>query len=310
MSPVEVFLAIVKILIVIGFLLSMAALASWADRRQSAMVQDRVGPNRAQVMLPSIAVRFILLVPPTLLGVVALLPVLPIFSAYNMTPQTGVEVLSITTQVAILMGWFTMLVLCGMARRNGPINALEAELAKLDPRSIFYAGVVVHAVGLGVTSLVPLSSSIVAARVSSTILAALFFATGLYTASRVPEGKIPVRLAGTLHAIADTMKMIWKEDFVPKNGDKILHALAPIFAMFPALVTFAVIPFGDTICFGGAQRFEMTWRDLGTVARAMPQNFVCQGHAVRLQVADLNVGILYLFAMGGTGIIEIGRAHV
>ena len=43
MTGVVVVLSIVKILIMVGFILQMAALATWADRRQGAMVQDRVG---------------------------------------------------------------------------------------------------------------------------------------------------------------------------------------------------------------------------------------------------------------------------
>ena len=40
---------ILKILVLFGFVMNMAAISVWADRRQSAMVQDRVGPNRAVV---------------------------------------------------------------------------------------------------------------------------------------------------------------------------------------------------------------------------------------------------------------------
>ncbi len=39
--------AVVKILIMIGFLLNVGGLLTWVDRRQSAMIQDRIGPNRA-----------------------------------------------------------------------------------------------------------------------------------------------------------------------------------------------------------------------------------------------------------------------
>ena len=45
---VEIVLSLVKILIVIGFCLNFSAIAVWADRRQSAMIQHRVGPNRAE----------------------------------------------------------------------------------------------------------------------------------------------------------------------------------------------------------------------------------------------------------------------
>ncbi len=77
-------------------------------------------------------------------------------------------------------------------------------------------------------------------------------------------------LAGLFHPIADTFKMILKEDFLPARGDKFLHHLAPFMAMFPALLVFIVIPFGPDI----------------TVF----------GRVIKLQVANLDVGILFLFA--------------
>lgn len=71
--------------------------------------------------------------------------------------------------------------------------------------------------------------------------------------------------------IADTIKFLTKEDFIPPRGDKFLHTLAPCLALFPALVTFAVIPFGDVLIVGERE--------------------------INLQVANLNIGILYIFAM-------------
>ena len=79
--------------------------------------------------------------------------------------------------------------------------------------------------------------------------------------------------------IADPLKFLTKEDFVPPAGDKFLHTLAPCMALFPALVTFAVIPFGDVLNVGGRE--------------------------INLQVANLNIGILYVFAMGSLGVYGI-----
>ena len=76
--------------------------------------------------------------------------------------------------------------------------------------------------------------------------------------------------------IADPIKFLTKEDFIPPAGDKFLHTLAPCMALFTALVTFAVIPFGDVLNIGG--------------------------RAINLQVAHLNIGILYVFAMGSLGV--------
>jgi NADH-quinone oxidoreductase subunit H len=79
--------------------------------------------------------------------------------------------------------------------------------------------------------------------------------------------------------IADPLKFLTKEDFIPPAGDKLLHTLAPCMAFFPALVTFAVIPFGDVLNIGD--------------------------RAINLQVAHLNIGILYVFAMGSLGVYGI-----
>jgi NADH-quinone oxidoreductase subunit H len=79
--------------------------------------------------------------------------------------------------------------------------------------------------------------------------------------------------------IADPLKFLTKEDFIPPFGDKFLHTLAPCMALFPALVTFAVIPFGDVL----------NWGD----------------RVINLQVASLNIGILYVFAMGSLGVYGI-----
>jgi NADH-quinone oxidoreductase subunit H len=76
--------------------------------------------------------------------------------------------------------------------------------------------------------------------------------------------------------IADPVKFLTKEDFVPPSGDKFLHTLAPCLALFPALVTFAVIPFGDVLIIGDRM--------------------------INLQVANVNIGILYVLAMGSLGV--------
>ena len=57
----------------------------------------------------------------------------------------------------------------------------------------------------------------------------------------------PIRLKGILHFVADALKMIFKEDFIPANVHKGLFALAPILAIAPVLIAFAIIPFGPTI---------------------------------------------------------------
>ncbi len=82
--------------------------------------------------------------------------------------------------------------------------------------------------------------------------------------------------------IADPVKMFTKEDFIPDGADKFLHTLAPFLALFPVMITFVVIPFGDTISIGG--------------------------HRIGLQAANLNAGALYLLATIGIGVYGVALA--
>lgn len=81
---------------------------------------------------------------------------------------------------------------------------------------------------------------------------------------------------GLLHGLADGAKMVLKEDFVPAGANRFLHTLAPYLALIPALVVLAVIPFGPPI--------EVL------------------GRKIPLQIAELDVGILFVFAIAGAGI--------
>ena len=56
-----------------------------------------------------------------------------------------------------------------------------------------------------------------------------------------------IKLLGLLHPLADALKFMWKEDFIPPKGDKLLHALAPIISVIPTIAAFAVIPRCETI---------------------------------------------------------------
>ena len=91
-----------------------------------------------------------------------------------------------------------------------------------------------------------------------------------------------VRALGLFHPLADTLKMLTKEDFRPARADRLLFELAPFVSVFFALVAFASIPFGDTL----------------QVA----------GRSVPLQAVTLNVGILYVFAMLSLGVYGVMMA--
>jgi NADH-quinone oxidoreductase subunit H len=79
------------------------------------------------------------------------------------------------------------------------------------------------------------------------------------------------RIIGLFHPVADAIKGFTKEDFIPARANKVLHTLAPVIALVPALTAFAVIPFGDTLTIGGS--------------------------TTPLVIADLNVGVLFVFAI-------------
>src|SRR5258708_12409080 len=51
MTGQQVVWTLIKILIMVGFVLNLAGILTWADRRQSAMIHDRIGPNRAVVKI-------------------------------------------------------------------------------------------------------------------------------------------------------------------------------------------------------------------------------------------------------------------
>ncbi len=87
-------------------------------------------------------------------------------------------------------------------------------------------------------------------------------------------GVMPFNLGFINTLIADPLKLLTKEDVVPAGADKFLHFLAPFLAVFPVLVTFAAVPFGDQLVIGDT--------------------------TINLQVADLDIGILYVLAMAGT----------
>ena len=84
---------------------------------------------------------------------------------------------------------------------------------------------------------------------------------------------------GLFHPIADVIKLLTKEDFIPERGDKFLHTLAPWLSVFFAIIAFAAIPIGPAV--------ELF------------------GRSISLQVANLNAGLLYVLALGSIGIYGV-----
>jgi len=103
-----------------------------------------------------------------------------------------------------------------------------------------------------------------------------------------------IRLIGLLHPLADALKFVWKEDFIPPKADKLLHSLAPIISLVPAISVFAVLPFG------GYLSLEHAF-DVVPVGKWASEAF---GPAmISMQVANINVGVLFVFAIAGTGVV-------
>ncbi len=118
------------------------------------------------------------------------------------------------------------------------------------------------------------------------------------------------RLAGLLHPAADGLKFFTKEDFMPPKADKLLFTLAPILAMGMVFTLVGTIPFGDSVCL---HEFRVQLPNIFQ-GPAVPRWGVCSADAkngyfpIDLQIAPLDVGILYVFAMSGQGIIAAAIA--
>jgi len=87
---------------------------------------------------------------------------------------------------------------------------------------------------------------------------------------------------GLFQMIADVVKLVMKEDIVPRAAHKAIHDMAPMISIAVALCTFAVIPFGNTI--------ELF------------------GYETKLLIADVNIGILFILAMTSMGVYGVSLA--
>ncbi|NOY88780.1 MAG: NADH-quinone oxidoreductase subunit NuoH [FCB group bacterium] len=84
---------------------------------------------------------------------------------------------------------------------------------------------------------------------------------------------------GLLQPMADAVKLIFKEDIVPDKVERYTYALAPVISFIPAMLIFAVIPFGkDTSVFG---------------------------YGIKMVLSDLNIAVLFIFAITSLGIYGI-----
>ncbi len=114
----------------------------------------------------------------------------------------------------------------------------------------------------------------------------LFIASYLVWMERKLLARLQVRYGpnragryGLLQPIADVIKLLTKEDTVPEGSDRIVFLIAPALVATTALLIFAVVPFGENITVGG---------------RTIP-----------LVIADLNVGMLYVFALSSLSVYGV-----
>ena len=84
---------------------------------------------------------------------------------------------------------------------------------------------------------------------------------------------------GILQPIADGIKFLLKEDLIPDHVDKPIYLLAPAIILVPALVTCGVVPFGSSI--------------------------TISGYEIPLQIADINIGVLYVLAITSLGVYGV-----
>ncbi len=84
---------------------------------------------------------------------------------------------------------------------------------------------------------------------------------------------------GLLQPVADGIKFIMKEDVIPLEVNRFLYILAPLMTIIPAMLAFAVVPFGHDL--------------------------FLRGRVINLQVANFDIGILYIFAIAAMGIFGI-----
>jgi len=88
--------------------------------------------------------------------------------------------------------------------------------------------------------------------------------------------------AGLLQPVADAIKLITKEEIFPDNANKLLFLLAPILSLVPALLIMSVVPFGDSV--------------------------TLFGHNIDLIISDIDVGVLFVFAVTSLGVYGVVMA--
>jgi NADH-quinone oxidoreductase subunit H len=118
------------------------------------------------------------------------------------------------------------------------------------------------------------------------LLGLLILVSYLVYVERKFLGRLQIRLGpnragpfGLLQPVADTVKLLTKEDIVPEGADRIIFLFAPAIVASTAFLIFAVVPFG--------------------------QDFTFWGRQIPLVITDLNVGLLYVLALSSLGVYGV-----
>lgn len=112
-----------------------------------------------------------------------------------------------------------------------------------------------------------------------TVLAAIYLERKILAWMQMRIGPNRVGPLGMLQSLADGVKIALKEGLIPRGVDKPIYLLAPVIAVIPAFMAFAVIPFGPEVSIFGTR--------------------------TPLQLTDLHVGVLYILAVTSIGVYGI-----
>jgi NADH-quinone oxidoreductase subunit H len=121
---------------------------------------------------------------------------------------------------------------------------------------------------------------------------------------------------GLLQPVADGIKLFFKEEFIPEGANRFIFVAAPAVAITTAFLAIAVVPYGGPITLPGFLVTALGWivgliaKVVGFVVSVGPWFNVewLRDQPISLQIADLDVGVLYIFAITSLGVYGIVMA--
>ena len=127
---------------------------------------------------------------------------------------------------------------------------------------------------------------LIGAVITGSLVIAMYATYGERKVAAILQDRIGPNRAGPfglLQPLADGGKLFFKEEIIPNTSNKWLFILGPCLAMMTAMMTSAVIPWGNELHF----------------------NMFGVDRIVKLQIADINIGLLYIFGVVSTGVYGI-----